>query len=336
MKPPWDVDMRVTWRCNLRCVMCDCWKSGSGLPELTKREVYKVLDEMRGWPVRYFVVTGGEPMLRRDICEIIEYGAAAGVNVCMTTNGILIDRDAAQRLRSSGLHSVDVSIDGARPGTHDAVRGADGCWRKAVAAVENLCEAGGIEVWIASTIMSHNLFEALDLAKLAGSLGVPIKYQPVVVWNGAAETQNANAASSPLWIGRKRWGELDRAVDRLIDFKLRHGAVNNPVSMLERMKEYFRGGFEEDCVRGNSLVLDSNGDVLPCWYWASVGNAAGASMREVWEGAAMAAQWKRMSRCPNRCMLNCHYPADPIDRGFRMKLRQAIRRRLGIKARMEG
>ena len=322
MKRPWDIGIRITWKCNLRCIMCDIWKHQKGKEELSTEQVFDIIEEARDWGVKYFVLSGGEPMLRRDLFTIIERASAKGIHVCMTTNGLLIDQEKARRLVDAGLHSIDVSLDGATAETNDKIRGIDGGYWKIIRAIEALLDQKKLEIWIATVIMNQNLEELVPLAEFALDFGLPIKYQPVVVWDFTPLLQNRNAERSPLWIGKDRWPLMDSVLDELIAFKQERGTVNNPVEMLECMKTYFRGQFHEDCIKGGSMALESNGDVLPCWYWRPVGNVRGGKLREVWNSPALEDAFRKMSHCPRKCMLNCHFPADPIDRGLRSNIRK--------------
>ncbi|MFC1890448.1 radical SAM/SPASM domain-containing protein [Thermodesulfobacteriota bacterium] len=320
MKRPWDIGLRITWRCNLRCAMCDIWKV-RGREEMDTGEVLRIVDEMKAWGVEYFVLTGGEPLLRDDIFRIIEYASRLGIHVCMTTNGALVDRETADRLASAGLHSVDVSIDGLEA-ANDAVRGLPGAFRKADEALGYLSRHRGLEVWVATVVMDSNLEDLLPLAVRTSDRGIPIKFQPVVVWDLTPREQNLHARSSPLWVPEERLSLLDEVIDGIVEFKRARGSVNNPVEMLRAFKTYFRGDFDEPCIKGVSMALDSNGDLLPCWYWTPAGNVRGRSLKEVWESEALARAFREMKGCRGKCILNCHFPADPIDRGFREALRK--------------
>ena len=321
MERPWDIGIRVTWRCNLRCIMCDIWKTRPPAEELTTAEICSILDEARDWGVQYFVLSGGEPLLRRDIYDIIEHAARRDVKPCMTTNGVLITREVARRLAGSGLHSMDISLDGASEATADAIRGVPGAYGRTLQAMEHMFKEKDVDLWIATVIMNQNLEELLPLARLAAEARLPIKYQPVVVWDLEPYTQNRNAASSPMWVPPERLGLLDKALDGLIDFKRQYRTINNPIEMLQQMKSYFRGTFDSPCIAGGSMALDSDGSLLPCWYWGAVESVRGGRLREAWDSPALSADFDRMKSCSNKCMLNCHFPADPIDRGLRDWLR---------------
>ena len=321
MKRPWDIGLRITWRCNLRCRMCDIWNV-RGKEEMETDEILRIADEMKDWGVEYFVLTGGEPLLRDDIFQIIEYATRKGIHVCMTTNGVLITREMADRLVDAGLHSVDVSIDGLEAVT-DAIRGRPGSFRKADEALDHLSRHRGLEVWVASVMMDANLEDLVPLATRSADRGIPIKFQPVVAWDLTPREPNLRARSSPLWVPEERLPLLDRVVGDLIEFKKTRGTVNNPVGMLRAFKTYFRGDFNETCIKGVSMALDSNGDLLPCWYWSPVGNVRGRSLREVWDSRELAQAFREMKGCEGKCILNCHFPADPIDRGFRETLRES-------------
>jgi len=301
--------------------MCDIWKSRAPVKELSTAEVCSIVDEMHDWGVVYFVLSGGEPLLREDIFDIIEHAARQGVKPCMTTNGVLITREVARRLAGAGLHSMDISLDGTNASTVDAIRGVPGTYFRTMEAIEYMFCEKEVDLWIAAVVMNQNLEELIPLAQLAVQTRLPVKYQPVVVWDLRPYTQNRAARESSLWIPPDRLGLLDEVMDGLIEFKTQYRTINNPIEMLEQMKAYFRGTFDRACIAGGSMALDSDGALLPCWYWGPVENVRGGRLREAWASSALADEFSRMADCPNKCMLNCHFPADPIDRGLRDWLR---------------
>ena len=107
---PLMVKIKLTWRCNLACEMCDYWRQDLPTP-LTTDLVTRTLDELAALGCRKVHFSGGEPTLRPDLPDLIAHARRLKLRVTLTTNGTLLTRDLARRLVKAGLNSVCVSID---------------------------------------------------------------------------------------------------------------------------------------------------------------------------------------------------------------------------------
>ena len=156
--------LEVTPRCNLSCIhcgsRCDEHAKVDEVPLETYRAVLqRVRDELG--PKVFVVLTGGEPLLRKDIYELGSMIRDFGFPWGMTTNGTLIDERAAERLVSSGLRTVSVSVDGTRA-THDAVRQVPGSFDGVLAGIRNLAHTGGLKALQATTVLNHQTIDEMD------------------------------------------------------------------------------------------------------------------------------------------------------------------------------
>lgn len=145
MKAGLDAPICLTWEltyaCNLQCVHC-LSSSGQRDPrELTTAEAMAVLDELKALQVFYINIGGGEPMIRRDFFDLVEYSVGNGIGVKFSTNGAFIDAAKARRLAAMDYLDIQLSIDGADAATNDAVRG-EGSFATATRAMDHLAEAG--------------------------------------------------------------------------------------------------------------------------------------------------------------------------------------------------
>ena len=131
----------LTYACNLSCVHCLSSSGRRDPRELSTEECFAVIDELERLKVFYVNVGGGEPMLRHDFFEILEYAAAHNVGVKFSTNGTFIDADAARRLAAMDYLDIQISIDGSNADVNDAVRGT-GSFAAARQAMDNLRDAG--------------------------------------------------------------------------------------------------------------------------------------------------------------------------------------------------
>ena len=126
--------IKITSRCNLRCVMCKYWQTRSE-QTLSSERWREVFGELHGLGCQKLHFSGGEVFLRRDFLDLVESAVGAGMKVNMTTNGTLIDREKARRIGRIGVNSVSISLDGARPAVHDAIRGRPDAFRKSVRTI---------------------------------------------------------------------------------------------------------------------------------------------------------------------------------------------------------
>jgi mycofactocin radical SAM maturase len=145
MKSGLDAPICLTWEwtyaCNLACIHC-LSSSGQRDPrELTTEEMKAVIDELSALQVFYINVGGGEPTIRPDFFELVEYCVDHGVGVKFSTNGSRITPERAERLAAMDYVDIQISLDGADEATNDAVRGA-GSWAMARRAMDNLRAAG--------------------------------------------------------------------------------------------------------------------------------------------------------------------------------------------------
>ncbi len=146
--PPSAMERRpiVVWNigrtCNLKCLHCysDSWaKRYSG--ELTTAEAKAVLDDLGDFRVPAVLFSGGEPLLRKDLFELVAYARAKKLSTVLSTNGTLIDAAMAKRVKEAGFSYVGISLDGIGP-VHDHFRGVPGTYDKVVAAYRHLKKAG--------------------------------------------------------------------------------------------------------------------------------------------------------------------------------------------------
>ena len=173
----------LTYACNLQCVHC-LSSSGQRDPrELTTDEAKRVLDELRELQVFYINIGGGEPMVRRDFFELLDYAitpphGGMGIGVKFSTNGAFIDEKNAQRLTAMDYLDIQISLDGLDAATNDPVRG-EGSYATARAAMDNLAAAGFVEkngpFKISVVVTRHNVDQLDGFKALADSYGAQLR-----------------------------------------------------------------------------------------------------------------------------------------------------------------
>ncbi len=163
----------ITYACNLQCVHC-LSSSGKRRPdELTTAEAKRLIDEWAEMKVFYINVGGGEPMSRKDFRELMDYALARGIGVKFSTNGTLIDDDAAAWIASRDYLDVQISIDGATADTSDPIRGA-GSYGRARQAMERLAKHR-FPFKINTTVTRHNYPQIDELYALSQRYGAELR-----------------------------------------------------------------------------------------------------------------------------------------------------------------
>jgi mycofactocin radical SAM maturase len=168
----------LTYACNLACVHCLSSSGRRDPRELSTDEAKAVLDELHDLQVFYINIGGGEPMIRRDFFEIVDYAIGRGIGVKFSTNGAFIDAAAAARLTAMDYLDVQISLDGTDAAVNDAVRG-EGSYATAIAAMEALSAAGFVErngpFKISVVVTRHNVDQLDEFRALADRFGAQLR-----------------------------------------------------------------------------------------------------------------------------------------------------------------
>jgi len=255
------IDIAVTYRCQCRCVHCsaDAYPR-AGRQELTTAGFKSLIDQARDLGVLEVIFSGGEPLLRHDIVQLIRHAHQRGLLIRLNTNGLLLDRQRVAELKKAGLTQCAVSIDDADPAVHDALRGLSGSHAKAIEGIRNLREVGipcQILTYASRRNVTGGLERIRDLARELGVLAVFIFF--------------------PMAVGRwaDAFGEVLTAQERarvraLQDLTLVHLELPTPRTV---------------CCAQDRLVLyaTAQGDITPCPFVPFViGNVKQRPLRELW------------------------------------------------------
>ena len=169
---PLVVSWNVTRKCNLKCSHCYINATKEELKgELTTKEAKQLMDQIAEVSRPLLILSGGEPMLRQDIYELIRYGASKGFRMGLGSNGSLIDDEAAKKLKDAGIKTVSISLDSSIPEKHDEFRGVEGAWQKAINAIKAL-KKSGILVQVNTTLTQQNHGEIDDIMSSIEQIGV--------------------------------------------------------------------------------------------------------------------------------------------------------------------
>ncbi|MBX7469332.1 mycofactocin radical SAM maturase [Streptomyces sp. NPDC056084] len=164
----------LTYACNLSCTHCLSSSGRRDPRELTTDEAKAVIDELEAMQVFYVNIGGGEPTVRPDFWELLDYATAHHVGVKFSTNGVRITPEAARRLAGNDYVDVQISLDGATAEVNDAVRGA-GSYTTALRAMENLADAGMKDFKLSVVCTRHNIAQMDDFKEIADRYGAQLR-----------------------------------------------------------------------------------------------------------------------------------------------------------------
>ena len=162
----------ATRRCNLRCVHCYSRSEDRAYGgELSTDEARRLIDDLADFGAPVLLFSGGEPLLRHDLFDLVEYAVGRGLRAVISTNGTRIDDAAAARFRDAGLGYVGVSLDGLGD-VNDRFRGVAGAFERALAGIRR-CLAAGVKVGLRFTITRRNADEVDRIFDLVRDEGIP-------------------------------------------------------------------------------------------------------------------------------------------------------------------
>ncbi|RVW01485.1 mycofactocin radical SAM maturase [Rhodococcus spongiicola] len=164
----------LTYACNLSCVHCLSSSGRRDPRELSTEQCKAIIDELQRMQVFYVNIGGGEPTVRTDFWELVDYATSHQVGVKFSTNGVRIDKKVAERLAASDYVDVQISLDGATAEVNDAVRGP-GSFAMATRALENLSEAGFQDAKISVVVTRENVSQLDEFKALADKYGATLR-----------------------------------------------------------------------------------------------------------------------------------------------------------------
>jgi radical SAM protein with 4Fe4S-binding SPASM domain len=173
---PAGAPIAIVWnftnRCNLNCLHCHQDSSPtSSAQELTTSQAFRVIDNMSDAGVAILTFSGGEPLLRKDLCAAVKRATDLGMLCTVASNGTLMTRETSAKLAEAGVRRVEIGLDGATADTHDFLRNKPGSFEATVKGIKNCSDLGFDEVAATMTLHSKNVDELEETMKLAEKLG---------------------------------------------------------------------------------------------------------------------------------------------------------------------
>lgn len=287
------VTWNITRRCNLKCLHCYIDAGGPDARELSTEEAMDVVDQMAEVGTPMVIFSGGEPLVRPDLFDVAAYAGSKGIKLVLSSNGTLITREIARRLKDLGFYYVGISLDSASPDFHDEFRGVRGSFAAAIAGVRNAVEAG-LDVGLRFTVTAKNIAEAPHYVDFAASLGV----RRITFYHLSAAGR-AQRLDRGWWYYPEQYKAF---LDSLMAYAKRYaGKIEIETTLAPFDGVYIAlevGGGSEylefvesagGCGR-KMISIYPNGDVYPCQFvdFYKLGNVREARLREILRPEAVA------------------------------------------------
>ena len=294
----------ITNKCNLSCAHCyiNAGPSAQKADELSVEEAKALIDDLANMEIPLLMFSGGEPLVREDFWEMASYARFKGLKVALSTNGTLITRSVAKKIKDFGIEYVGVSLDGANEETHDAIRKQPGSFKKSIQALKNCVELD-LKCGIRFTVMKQNYHEIPDLINISARLNIPRFCVYWLVPSGRGKS---------LFVER---GIEHKEVMLVLDFLYRRASELDPermeiltvdapqdgVYVLNRLKQKNSPEYEnalklmqlmgDACSAGNRIAnIDSAGNIYPCQFAQieelRIGNVRKQGFSEVWNDSS--------------------------------------------------
>ena len=288
------ISWNITRRCNLECSHCYLPATArkdhpdpKSSKDLTTAEALRLIDQIALVnPEVMLILSGGEPLLRKDLFEISAYASRKGMMVVVGSNGTFIDYEVARLLKHNGVSGISISLDSAQPEIHDAMRARPGAWERAVSAIES-CKRAGLSVQINTVVTQKNYDEIPVLIESSRSLGATVYSPFFLVCTGRGEEltdispqqyerilsfiAESQARSKDVMIRTRCAPTIRRIIYK-----------KNPGSRLLKMGT-------GRCLAGLSYCrITPEGDVTPCPYMPlSAGNVREREFSDIWKDSAI-------------------------------------------------
>jgi len=315
--PRW-IAWEITRRCNLRCVHC---RSSSELevkahPDFTIEEAFRIIDDIAGYAKPVIVLSGGEPLMRKDVFEIARYGTGKELRMCLATNGTLVTEEVCKKIKDSGIKIVSLSLDGSSEAVHDDFRNQKGAFDGTIQAA-NLFKQNGIEFIINSSFTKRNQEEIPKVYNLAKELGATAWYMFMIVPTGRGEEIMNELISKEDYEDILEWHyQMEKEEKNLLVrptcaphyYRIVLQKAKEEGLKFERRTLKFSTGGSKGCIAGQLIALiDVDGNVLPCSYFPKpAGNILEQSFKDIWENSELFKELRDFKKYKGKCG-SCEY-----------------------------
>ncbi|WP_035243875.1 heme b synthase [Desulfonatronovibrio hydrogenovorans] len=309
------VAWEITRSCNLACKHCRAEAHPEPFAgELTTKEAMDLIDTFPATGDPVVIFTGGEPLLRPDVFDLVAYASSLGLRCVMAPNGTLITRENAGLMKQSGIQRCSISIDGPTAPEHDLFRGVPGAFDQAMTGIEHLKRAG-IPFQINTTVTRDNLDKFKDIFQLAHNLGAVAWHIFMLVPTGRGSEISDQAISAR---------EYEEVLNWFYDFRkttdmhlkatcaphyyriMRQRARQDNIAVTK--ENFGLDAMSRGCLGGIGFCFISHtGQVQPCGYLElDCGNIRKQPFPEIWKGSSRFLELRDINQYKGKCGI-CEY-----------------------------
>lgn len=277
--------VNITWeiigKCNYQCIHCRMDDENNQKDMLSLEKIKGIIDQLCQIQITNIIYTGGEPFLRNDFLEILEYTNRKGIGFSINTNGSLISEEIVNKLVSyEQLRLVQISLDGKDKETHDFIRNKPGAYDKAIAAIK-LLKNRGVRVGVDTTVMKINHHQIRDIFMMLKDIGVDVfgarRFMPI--GHGNLNTESLILTPEEYKEHCATWCNLVKEYGTVMQMFIE-----------EPLMAIFQNDLPEDwqlggCIAGSvSASIMADGTVQPCVITPiKLGNLNDDTFQEIWK-----------------------------------------------------
>lgn len=292
--------VNVTGRCNSRCSYCMAWREDRTAGEPSLEELLHIVEHAAKLGCKAVGFSGGEPLLRGDLEDIILQVKSLGMYPALVTNGVLLTEKRVRSLAAAGIGSLSMSLDTLDADLYQAIRGIP-----LKQPMEHLLAAAALKLMpmgISVTVSARNVHSLDSLVAFAGMHGLLVSFQ---LYADDVHLANADASQMP------EWQTLEAAAERLITLKEQGAPVTNSPEYLRSMAAFVREGVWlglERCLGPQrEICVDEALNLVTCWGMdRKIGSLRDADLTTLWRSEEFAMARRELAGC-RRCLLSCHF-----------------------------
>ena len=290
---PYRMDLAITYRCNNDCSHCYNARQRS-YPELPTADWKRIIDRLWDLNIPHLIFTGGEPTLRDDLIELIEYAEAKGQITGLNTNGRkLSDPAYVKKLVKAGLDHIQITVESHDQGIHDDMVSSTGAWKQTISGVKNALESP-LYVMTNTTMLQNNQDTLGKTLDFLADIGVPTIGLNALIYSGRGKNVGTglpeNDLTDLLKIAQEK---TQKAEQKLIWYTPTLYCQFNPLEMDLGIKGCTAALY--------NMCIEPDGGVLPCQsYYSQLGNILDNSWKSIWEHE-LALQLRTRSNIPGEC-----------------------------------
>ena len=277
--------MIVSWNttnaCNMYCDHCYRDAGCKAEEELSTAEAKTLLEQIARAGFKIMIFSGGEPLMRPDIVELVAYAASLGLRPVFGTNGTLITLEMAQKLKAAGAMGMGISLDSMDREKHNKSRKFPGAWEGAVQGMRN-CRAAGLPFQIHTTVMEWNNHELEDLTDFAVAEGAVAHHFFFLVPTGRAKTIEAESLRAEAYEDT-----LTRIMKKQQEVEIELKPTCAPQFLRIAAQMGLKTRFRRGCLAGTAYcIISPRGKVQPCAYLnMELGDVRQTPFDEIWKNS---------------------------------------------------